>query len=151
MGVTEFAAWLGAITGTTALVWNFIKWTKGGPSLRIRVNPNMSPGQAPPGTPPGPWTLVRVSNVGDQPTTLLALSFEVYSSHWSRLGRRPVESFAVFKTSRPPLPKRLEVGEDWATIIRPDARIPRALDGALLYVAAKDAHRKRPTRVRVER
>lgn len=32
MGATEFVAWLGAITGTTALVWDFIKWTKRGPS-----------------------------------------------------------------------------------------------------------------------
>ena len=151
MTTTDVLALVGTVTGSAALLLDLVKWLRSGPRLRIRANPNMQPTQAPPGTPPGHWTLVRVSNVGDTPTTLLALSLETYSSWGARLLRRPSVRLAVLPTLPVPLPHRLEVSDDWQTVVKPDPRISTALDEGLLYVAIEDAHRAKPTRFRVER
>ncbi len=43
MNLTETAAWIGAVTGTLALLLQVVKWIRSGTRLEISSNPNMIP------------------------------------------------------------------------------------------------------------
>jgi len=79
---THLIAWWGALTGTSVLIWDVLKWVKSGPKLKIRIQPHTvymdsevckvekteDGGEA--------KTLktyhhIEIVNVGDAPTTIL--------------------------------------------------------------------------------
>ena len=41
MKPTEVAAWVGATTGISGLLWDFYKWKTSGPKLAITINTGM--------------------------------------------------------------------------------------------------------------
>jgi hypothetical protein len=150
MGATEVAAWIGAATGTTSILWDVFKYLRSGPKLRIQANPNMVPAKPRPGYPADSrWTLVRVANVGSSRTTLMALSLEIYHSRFAVWRRATTERLAVLQAWPTPLPYALDVGEEWSTLVVPDVRLTAALEKGLLFVNVEDAHKAKGTRIRV--
>ena len=152
MTATDVAAWIGAATGTTSILWDVFKYVRACPHLRIGANPNMTPQTPRPGFPDdATWTLVRVANVGSTKTTLMTLSFEIYHSPWAAWRRKTTERLAVLQPWPVSLPRLLDVGEEWSSVTNPDVRIDAALEKGLLYVNVEDSHRPKGTRFRVRR
>jgi hypothetical protein len=96
MTLTDAAAWLGAATGTLALVWDVIKWLRSGARLHVVVLTGMHQLV---GTKigavqvPGVFVTVRVANVGDQAATISGIVLDCYSSWFARLRREPSVKF----------------------------------------------------------
>src|SRR5437868_1970339 len=76
-----------AVTGPTAILWDFFKWKTSGPKLAISAWANMI---KMPSLPHNPRFLrITVQNVGTTTTTLTNAGFYVYGSHWTRFRYRP--------------------------------------------------------------
>lgn len=138
MKVTEIAAWVGAITGPTAILWDFFKWKTSGPKLAITALANMVQMPSPPNNPR--FLKITVQNVGTTTTTLTNAGFHIYASRWTMFRCRPVVMgflhrtglgkflgpprlrMAVLSTYQgPQFPHKLEVGGEWQALMeQPD-------------------------------
>jgi hypothetical protein len=89
---TDFAAWIGAVAGVSAVVWDVYKWTTAGPRLRISMMPKMKMIGGPPRrshmTEEQLFVVLTVSNFGSQRTTITKLIRVQYDSTWARYARR---------------------------------------------------------------
>ncbi len=111
IGPTEIAAWIGAATGTCALVWDFIKWWY---SERVSLKISASPGMLHTHDPTKkPHVMVVVTNKGKLTTTLTLLSFEVYDTWWQSKRGKPTLQSIVPHPDPGVLPYVLEPGKDW--------------------------------------
>lgn len=122
---TDVLAVIGAVTGTVgtilalaALGWDIYKWkTTGVPKLRIRASGPMisnDPGDR------QQYISIRVTNVGDKPTTLTGLTYRYYKHKPSRFRKTQSEEqgfFNLFVITPPPLPFKLEVGSEWSHLL----------------------------------
>jgi len=122
MTLTDIAAWLGAVSGSIALVWDFYKWLRSGPRLQARVNPHMVEVRY--GT-TYRFAVIWVSNRGNAKTTISAVAFSYYSTinyliahlpvikRWARL-----ETVILTNTEFLKLPKVVDAGEEWSGAVR---------------------------------
>jgi hypothetical protein len=137
LDLTTFLAILGAVTGTSALFWDFYKWRTSGPRLKVEAlsgyiaatpNPVMQQGKT--------YTLVSVTNRGDRPTTLEQVSGQYFETENMRSGR---EKFIVIPQSPNPLPFLLEPGRSWQGMISEDKLFNRQ-DRKVVKLCMKASH-----------
>src|SRR5919205_1749000 len=85
ISVTDILAWIGALTGTAALLWDFYKWKASGPKLKVTVVPDMSIYTR--GRPQGEDTylLIKVANTGTSKTTITTLGLIYYESRAKKI------------------------------------------------------------------
>lgn len=146
------ALW-GALTGTTAIVWDFIKWRKDRPCLEVSVSPNMqSFDHATRQLEPKQLIMVRAVNTGKRPAKVTHLVGYAYKSRIHRLLKMaPVEVFLVtehlFGTS---LPVLLEPACDWTGFLDRDRALAIAGD-AVLYCGVVHTLAKKPVLARINR
>lgn len=123
--VTDTLALVGAITGTIgtvsgigALLWDYYKWrTSGRPKLKMEVSGPMivfgDPDRKEHFT-------VSVVNVGDRATTIELLCYRYYKHRPAKIFRSKSDERGFFnlQASFPlQLPRRLEIGEMWKTVL----------------------------------
>lgn len=122
MDSTTVIAWIGVITGSigtitgvSALVWDYYKWKRSGPKLRVEVIPGMAMHN-----PQLPLTnerllWIRVVNTGNAKTTLTTLAFSYFPTEPNKKLTKPnaTEHFLVTNPLPGRLPQVLETGEQW--------------------------------------
>jgi len=151
MTVTDILAWLGGLTGPSAIVWDVYKWKRSGPKLLVRVSPNMAilgRGQVTNQR----HLIVRVANSGEKKTTLTTLALALYPSWWAQVRGKPSEQFAVPMPGGPGwrnLPCPLDPGEEWAGMVRQDQQIEQMCKKGRLYCHVYHALSKNPVGARV--
>lgn len=125
MNATDFAAWWGAIAATLAIVWDVIKWSRGGPVIKVNANPNMVlTGSPSVRANKEKYIFVEVTNTGDQKTTITHFASYYYESYWSYLRGKADQSFAVVVPAMGPgLPFGIAPGERWVGGMIQDAEI----------------------------
>nr|WP_163501695.1 hypothetical protein [Halomonas socia] len=111
---TGVAAIIGASTGVASLGWQIFKHLKDGPVLRLSVSQGMElivPGREPDDQ---LLTVVNVTNVGSQSTTLTHLIVERYRNRFDRaLRRKPLAQGLVPRPGAMDFPHKLAVGDQW--------------------------------------
>ncbi|HEU4688175.1 MAG TPA: hypothetical protein VFS23_07450 [Vicinamibacterales bacterium] len=148
MNATEWAAWIGAVTGCLALGLELLRWVRSGPRLSITSNPNMIPTQPTRDFPAEPHLFVWVQNVGDAKTTITAFELAYYSHPLLRLFRRGGEPAPVVKHVDP-IPRRLAPGEEWTTLVKRGSVVEKARTRGCLYCLVSHTLSRRPVSHRV--
>ena len=117
VNATDAAAWIGAATGTLGLLWDVVKWSRGGARLLVEFMPGMAQAI---GTKlgavqvPGLFVFIRIANVGDQSATISEIILDCYTGWFMRLLRRPATKYSVLVTGGlAELPYRIEPGATW--------------------------------------
>lgn len=158
---TSPVAWYAAILSTTVLVWDFAKWWRAEPRLRISARADVfypdgeviHRGRQPDGTEAATlasYCHVDIVNTGGRPTTLIAV--EVMSSRAGKNGGETGYGGNAFTRHRgsDELPVKLAPGDMWS------ARVDmRKLDGLEKFgpirIKAKAAYREKPVETRLSR
>jgi hypothetical protein len=146
MSPSEIAAWWGAVIATLVFLWELYKKWQEGPKLRVTVNTNMifigdaaREGQR--------FITVRAVNIGDASTTVTNLGGNYYRSVWTRLLRRPEQSFVVARAgTTQPLPYKLEPGSIWDGSVKQDPNVEQWARSGHLMLAVYQAGRNPVTR-----
>lgn len=143
MTASDWAAWLGAVTGVFSLAWQIVRWYREGPRLLVRVAPNMLPYPDDGG---GPRVLIMVTNIGTVTTTLTHLVLVEFSSWYSKRRFRPAKSWLTMHdpTFGHSLPHELNPGQQFMGGIRRDASLGALISGGKLHVGIY--HAFAPTR-----
>ncbi len=146
MNPTEIAAWIGATTGSLALLLNFVKWVRSGTRLAISSNSNMVPLDHPtPDFPAEPHLVVWVRNVGDAPTTVTTFGLEYYRNRWLQLIRRGGKQ-GILLTAGESLPKVLRPGEQWSTVVKRGSPVDEAGRTVCSFVRCTTRMSRKPAR-----
>lgn len=149
MNPSEIAAWVGAVSGVSALMWDFYKWKTAGPRLVISVSANML---KIPARNKERYVLTRVRNVGSAPTTLTTMVLSVYDSRYARLRMRQSKAMVVVQPSPgQPLPYKLDVGEEWAGMVNQTEELNTLIDTGKLWCDVSHTWSKRPVQGLVSR
>ena len=151
MSATDVAAWIGALTGTGALLWDIFKWVHSGARLKVSAAPNMT-GVGGTALLLGDKTCVTVeaTNIGQSKTTITHVVGIQYKSLWHRLARRkPLTTIVVLNPSPGKLPCVLDAGERWIGMIEQNEELERMSREGYLYVGVYHSTGKRPTVERV--
>lgn len=144
MTTTEWAAWIGAVTGVVGLGWNVYLRLSAGPKLTVLPTADIVIMPTLPGNPK--FISISVTNRGTTPTTITALGLCVYDSWWDAKRRRGSQYFAV-KNSQ--LPLKLEVGPEWRPLAQQDQKVEELLRSGKLWVTISHSFSKRPAQARV--
>jgi hypothetical protein len=149
MNFTQWAAYVGACSGLASLIWNIYSRVTTGPKLQLTAYVGKVKMPPPPNNPP--YLRISVRNVGTQPTTITRVSFFRYRSLWQRIQYRPLSPAGVLmKFSGPPLPHRLDVGEEWAATTEQDANLDAWVRSGL-WCAVHHPLATRPVQVKIYR
>lgn len=151
MELTQIVAWIGATTGSLALVWDIYKWRHAGPKIDLEARPNMVAYgglQYSMGT--GAKIMVEVTNRGDRPTTLTHLVGYQYASVLHKFLRRKAKRTIIIQDPQTgKIPDKIHPGDRWiGTVDQNEQILGMAADGAL-YLAVICNHKKRATFKRV--
>lgn len=104
---SEWAGWIGAITGCLALAWEIITWFRSGPRLSLKVHGNMKHWNENNGESKETFISIQVSNRGDSSTKMNGLHLFHYTSFVTYLFSRPSpEAYLIVLT---PLRKRIKI------------------------------------------
>ena len=114
ISVTDILAWIGALTGTAALLWDFYKWKASGPKLKVTVVPHMSIYTCGRPESEDTYLLIKVANTGTRKTTITTLGFVYYQSRLKRILKKPSKRAIVPDPKPGELPHVLDAGEEWS-------------------------------------
>lgn len=148
MTATEVAAWIGAGTGTAAILWDIYKWWTSGPNVTITVAPNMTMmtgGKVS----KQKYMMVAAVNTGTAKTTLTTLAWRAYPSRLWALLRRRASQMITINIQPTPLPHPLDVGETWTTTVPEDDRIGPTTKAAVIECLLYHAWSPKPAKARV--
>lgn len=149
MNPTQWAAWVGAITGVAGLGWNIYLKFGSGPKLTVLPFAGMIMMPPPPGDPK--FLSVSVTNRGTAPTTITNLGLCVYDSRWAAKRREGSKHFVVTNYQGPQLPLKLEVGAEWRSLMQQDERFDELVKSDKLWVTVFHSFSKRPVQAKVLR
>jgi hypothetical protein len=148
--ITFLIAVYGALTGTIALGWDFVKWRFSEARLVVRVMTNMlyHDGTR---THDKRRLAIVVQNRGGKPTTLTLLGAESYHSLWHRLLRKPSSAFIITRPETgQPIPYTLEVGHEWTGMVIQTEEMESKV-GRRLYILVYSSNRTKPIRCHVKK
>lgn len=147
---TDCVAWWGAIVATGVLIWDVYKWKSSGARLRLKVQAGMKM-LGDPAREQETWVTVRVTNVGNQPTTITTVGLRHYASWWDYVRRKPAKSFIIPQPSlsHQTLPHVLDVGQEWLGGAVQTCDIETMAEDGRLVIEVYDAVHNRPVIGRV--
>ncbi|MBX3589882.1 MAG: hypothetical protein KF755_03135 [Burkholderiaceae bacterium] len=136
MNASELAAWIGATTGTLALAWDVIKWTRSGARIFVKAQAGM--GMVIPGEnieKNQSFVTVTAVNRGDRPATITHVVGQFYRSPVHRLlRRRPSHQFLAFCSRfAGQTPHILPPGERWIGCFEQSSDIEDMIRRGCLY------------------
>ena len=146
MNPTEIAAWWGAGVATLLLLWDIYKWVTLGPRLRMVVQGDMLV-MGDPARKGEKFVTVRVTNRGNQSTTLTNLCLAHFSSTFKKWLRRKSQSFVVTLPAHQ-IPHTLKPGGIWDGQVIQDEEIESLARDGYLEVELYHSHSRRPMRAR---
>ncbi len=151
MNASEIAAWVGAATGSLALLWDIIKWSRTGPRIAVSVAPNMTAyGAAELLLGKEPCVLVEANNVGDGKTTVTHLVGFYYDSWLKRfLRRKPTTTMVVPDPTPGKVPHVLDKGERWVGMMEQNAELIKMSQEGYLFCGVYHSTSKRPVLARL--
>jgi hypothetical protein len=149
MGITDVVAWLGAITGTGALLWDIYKWKHSGPKLKIAVSPGMSMYHPAMPKTDDRFMMVKVANVGHSKTTLTTLSFLHDDLPLKKLKKKKVNQFVVLQPDPGKLPHVLEPGEEWVGMVKQTDEVVNLMKKKYFYCRVYHSLSEQPAVARV--
>lgn len=157
MTVTDVLALIGAVTGIlgtmlalAALGWDFYKWRY---AERVRLEVRASPGMVSTTKPDEKLIMVSVTNIGKIPTTIKLLSLHGFESKKS-LNKRNGEKVAIAHQPMycPPLPHKLNPGEDWSGFLRQHSNgMEEFIEYPYFIIQIEDTMSTKPFRAEVDR
>ena len=158
---TSPVAWYGATLSSLAFIWEFAKWWRAEPRLRVDAKADVcftdgevvSEEARPDGTKVATlasYCLVEIVNIGGRPTTLI--SVEAFARRKRPSKGEMFHSNSNFKLHRgaEPLPAKLGPGEMWSARIDMRQLVGLEQFGSL-QIRARGAWRDRPVEFRVRR
>lgn len=148
MTVFERLSILGALTGTSALIWDIYKWKKSRTNVLFDVTTNMAQY---PKTHKSDDRLVMVeaTNIGDGTVTLINLVLRYYSNKSQHIRQKPSRSMVVnpyFNT----LPHKLLQGERWVAALDQTSELEEMSKRGILIIELYVAGRKKPKKAQVK-
>jgi len=150
--LTLCVAIYGAVVATAVLIWDVIKWARGGPRLAVRVTAGMAQVQRgffQTGGPHKAVVLFNVYNEGDAATTITTATYMVYRNRWDAFWRRGAERAFAIVTIDPELPRKLEPGEQWLGTTEESDELTGLIRDRVVYAEVYQAGRAAPHRVRL--
>lgn len=147
MSATQWAAWVGALSGVGGLGWNVYTKLTSGPRLRVSAFAGMVMMPPPPNNPT--FLKITIQNVGTAPTTITNLSFYSYDSWWKRCRNRATINAVLNHYKGPQLPHKLDIGEEWCGVMEQDQKFVDWLQSGVLWCAVQHSFSKKPTTVRI--
>jgi hypothetical protein len=136
--VTTFLAWWGAVVSTAVLAWDVYKWRKTGhPKLVVRANGNLQDAHS---NNPQKYIAIKVTNIGDKPTTLVLITFRYYRTKPNRWRKNKSEQRGLFQPLRATadLPYKLDVGSEWSCIVYQTEELEKMATEGYFYIEAED-------------
>ena len=150
MTLTEIAAWVGAVSGLSAILWDFYKWKTSGPKLRVSANPGMKMlSRNPPAKDDRDYLTIFVRNTGTTKTTITTISLVTYESWWARRRLKPSEGGIVPEPLGKNIPYKLDVGEEWVGSIEQNKYVEDMLRTGKMWGEIYHSWSKRPAQVRI--
>ena len=149
MNATEWAAWIGGVTGVGGLVWDFYKWKTAGPKLKVEARAGIRLISTP--RDDGTYVTVNACNVGSAATTITNLAFSATPPLWKRLWRKkPLGEYVVISPSpSQPIPHKLDVGEKWFGMAIQDETVDKLLAAGNLWCLVYHSWSEHPAKVKV--
>ena len=145
----EVAAWVGAITGPSALMWDLYKWKTSGPRLSLTVSTDM---MMLPRVDDATYVSASVRNTGRASTTITGLGFAVYEGWLARARLAPSAQFVIpSPVSGQRLPFKLDVGAEWNGMAIQDSELEKLMITGKLWCRVYHSWSNRPVQVRVSR
>lgn len=140
LSTTDIVAWWGAIIATLVLAWDIFKWRQTGANLRIFTKSGMKTFGIPT-TQDDTFVTVRVTNIGDRPTTITVIGLRYYKNRWNKLRNKVDQHFLVPKPSfgHQPLPYVLNVGEEWMGGVQQEEDLVKMARDGLVYIEVCDS------------
>jgi hypothetical protein len=155
MDATTFLAWLGAITGTSALVWDVFKWKRSGANLRVAVMLDMTVDEngffREEFAPPNPYMAVRIVNEGQASTILESLQIVIYENKKKKRDYEEKARVIIFGTHLGKLPHTLAPAHKWVGAILQTPELEYSIQNELVYLEVHHTFNRRPTIIRVKR
>jgi len=154
MTLTEGAAWWGAIIASLAFSWNVYKWIKRGPQLSIHNVIKNAIFTGDPRRRGKRYVTVRVTNTGDQPTTITKMGFFYYKNLFYRIfkHKHPESTMIVADAGTPySLPYKIYPGNIWDGAALQDEEISRMIQEGHLLCVIGQSHSKKYVKKRIPR
>ncbi len=146
---SNWATVYAAIVATGALFLELRRWLESGAKLQISY---MLDGITLPRTDDEKYVVVYVTNRGDSATTITHFVFKVYPTWWSRLRRKPIQTFVVVRpATAQPTPHLLAPGTQWVGMGKQDETLNGLIDKGSLWVEIYATHADRPTSVHLRK
>ena len=146
----EVAAWVGAVTGVSALMWDFYKWKTSGPRMNMTVSTDMT--ILPRGDDNAKYVSATVRNTGTASTTITGFGFAVYEGWIARTRLAPSAQFIIPSPAfAQRLPFKLDVGAEWNGMAIQDAELEKLIDAGKLWCRVYNSWSSRPVQARVSR
>lgn len=142
MTPSDYAAWYAALVATLVLIWDAVKWKREGPRVKGEARASWkSIGIAE--TEGKTITSVKVTNVGNLPTTLTSWGIYWQPPGVSKRDRKNWKAFVVKSgvAELGQVPHMLPPGEVWQGIVTEDDEYRTMLaQGGTMYVALGFSH-----------
>lgn len=149
---SDWAGWVGAITGSFALTWEMYTWWTSGPKLDFRANGDMKifgPGISDDKT----YVSMRVSNRGDRSSTVTKFGMAYYAGWAGRIRylfrRKPDQAFFVSPITRIQIPYELSPGSIWDGEIIQNEQVEQMCSDGILIIELYHSHVDKPVRRRL--
>lgn len=141
---SEWAGWIGAVTGGLALTWDFYKWKKSGPKIVLDVQSEMRLVALVSNV---EHIVIRATNKGDQSTTLTNLAFAYYKNFLRYLFNKPTQNYVVpLPITALRIPCELKPGTIWDGAIIQNKDIEKLRKTGKIVIHLYCSHSNKPIR-----
>ena len=132
MDTTTLVAWIGALTGTSSLAWEFIKWRLSGPRLKAELIRDTAVSNAVLASDKFAW--FRITNISPQrKVTLNKLILKHYKTRSDKRQYNQDCEPEILADEKHMLPKVLSPGEQWNGLIEQNDEFKSISGNGLFY------------------
>ncbi len=133
------AVW-GALLSTALGLFEIYKWKRSGPRLRVQASgPMISMDKFD----KNQYVSIRISNIGDAPTTLSLLTYRFFKQNpkwrWKKSKADERGMFNVLRNQSSPLPHRLEVGAEWTYVLELSSSVEKMAKEGYFFIEIEDS------------
>ena len=152
MGISDIAAWWGAVIATVVLVWDVFKWTRSRVNIGVTAAPNMSTFNSSVGHPEDDKLIfLEVVNHSDRLTTITHVVTKHYKNIWMRILNKPsMQGIIISPIGQQPIPYELEPGKRWTGAINQLDIEEKVQKGGAFFCGIHHSASNKPSLVKVD-